>query len=107
MDGSIERKRPVAEKCSPLVHNQQFIVPNYKWWEKPFMESDLRSMTGWPANSGLGPSVLLSKEETLSLAPTLDTEGLTGELCTMMGSLMMPGYLSVLHKQLYSMVQWC
>src|SRR5690349_25061238 len=31
------RERGLLMKNAPhLVHNQKFIVPNYKWWEKPF-----------------------------------------------------------------------
>ncbi|MGB3007797.1 MAG: glycerol-3-phosphate dehydrogenase/oxidase, partial [Chitinophagaceae bacterium] len=61
-----------------LVHNQKFIVPNYKWWEKPFYGIGLK-IYDWMAGSlGLGPSQLLSIEETLALTPTLYPEDLTG-----------------------------
>src|SRR5277367_1697555 len=61
-----------------LVKNQSFIVPNYKWWEGPYYGVGLK-VYDWMAGSlGLGPSRLLSREETLELAPTLDGEGLRG-----------------------------
>jgi glycerol-3-phosphate dehydrogenase len=61
-----------------LVHNQKFVVPNYKWWEKPFYGIGLK-IYDWMAGSlGLGPSELLSKEEILALAPTLEPEDLSG-----------------------------
>jgi glycerol-3-phosphate dehydrogenase len=61
-----------------LVKNQAFIVPNYKWWEGPYYGIGLK-VYDWMAGSlGFGPSQFLSKEETLSLAPTLDAEGLRG-----------------------------
>ncbi len=61
-----------------LVHNQKFVVPNYKWWEKPFYGIGLK-IYDWMAGSlGLGPSELLSKEEILALAPTLEPEDLMG-----------------------------
>lgn len=61
-----------------LVHNQKFVVPNYKWWEKPFYGIGLK-IYDWMAGSlGLGPSELLSKEEILALAPTLEPEDLAG-----------------------------
>ncbi len=73
------KERGLLLKNAPhLVHNQKFIVPNYKWWEKPFYGIGLK-IYDWMAGSlGLGPSQLLSKEETLALIPTLDAEGLTG-----------------------------
>ena len=55
-----------------LVHNQAFIVPNYKWWEKPFYGIGLKIYDKMAGKLGLGPSLFLSKEETLERAPTLD-----------------------------------
>lgn len=61
-----------------LVHNQKFIVPNYKWWEKPFYGIGLKIYDKMAGKLGLGPSQFLSKEETLQMAPTLDPEDLKG-----------------------------
>ena len=73
------KERGLLLKNAPhLVHNQKFIVPNYKWWEGPFYGIGLK-VYDWMAGSlGLGPSQFLSREETLELAPTLDAEGLRG-----------------------------
>ena len=73
------KERGLLLKNAPaLVSNQKFIVPNYKWWEKPYYGIGLK-IYDWMAGSlGIGPSELLSKEETLALAPTLDPEDLTG-----------------------------
>jgi glycerol-3-phosphate dehydrogenase len=72
-------ERGILRKNAPhLVKNQSFIVPNYKWWEGPYYGIGLK-VYDWMAGSlGLGPSRLLSREETLQLAPTLDAEGLRG-----------------------------
>ncbi|MES1218178.1 MAG: glycerol-3-phosphate dehydrogenase/oxidase [Bacteroidota bacterium] len=73
------KERGLLLKNAPhLVHNQKFIVPNYKWWEKPFYGIGLKIYDQMAGKLGLGPSQLLSKEETLQLAPTLDPEGLRG-----------------------------
>jgi glycerol-3-phosphate dehydrogenase len=61
-----------------LVKNMSFIVPNYKWWEGPFYGIGLKVYDWMAGNLGLGKSRLLSREETLELAPTLDDEGLRG-----------------------------
>lgn len=63
-----------------LVHNQQFIVPNYKWWEGPFYGIGLKIYDWMAGRLGLGPSQFLSKDETLALAPTLDPEDLRGSI---------------------------
>lgn len=73
------KERGLLKKNAPhLVKNQSFVIPNYKWWENPFYGIGLK-VYDWMAGSlGLGPSQILSKEETLELAPTLDPEGLRG-----------------------------
>jgi glycerol-3-phosphate dehydrogenase len=73
------KERGLLLKNAPdLVHNQQFVVPNYKWWEKPFYGIGLKIYDKMAGSLGLGPSRFLSKEETLELAPTLDPAGLKG-----------------------------
>jgi glycerol-3-phosphate dehydrogenase len=73
------RERGLLMQNAPhLVHNQKFIVPNYKWWEKPFYGIGLKIYDKMAGKLGLGPSQFLSKEETLQLAPTLDPEDLKG-----------------------------
>jgi glycerol-3-phosphate dehydrogenase len=73
------KERGILLKNAPhLVHNQKFVVPNYKWWEKPFYGIGLK-IYDWMAGSlGIGASQFLSKQEILELAPTLDTYGLNG-----------------------------
>src|SRR6201986_4398406 len=73
------QERGILRRNAPhLVKDQSFIVPNYKWWEGPFYGIGLK-VYDWMAGSlGLGKSRLLSREETLELAPTLDAEGLRG-----------------------------
>jgi len=73
------KERGLLIKNAPhLVHNQKFVVPNYKWWEGPFYGIGLKIYDWMAGKLGLGPSEFLSKEETLQLAPTLDPEGLRG-----------------------------
>ncbi len=73
------KERGLLLKNAPhLVHNQKFIVPNYKWWEKPFYGIGLKIYDKMAGKLGLGPSQFLSREETLKMAPTLDPEDLKG-----------------------------
>src|SRR6218665_3370417 len=75
------KERGLLIKNAPhLVHNQKFVVPNYKWWEGPFYGIGLKIYDWMAGKLGLGPSEFLSKEETLQLAPTLDPEGLRGSI---------------------------
>jgi len=53
-------------------------VPNYDWWEAPFYGIGLKLYNLLAGKYGFGASRILSKEETLSLLPTINTEGLRG-----------------------------
>ncbi|HUR09926.1 MAG TPA: glycerol-3-phosphate dehydrogenase/oxidase [Flavitalea sp.] len=73
------RERGILKKnAGHLVKNQSFIVPNYKWWEGPYYGIGLKVYDWMSGSLGLGTSELLSKEEVLLHAPTLDAEGLRG-----------------------------
>ena len=72
-------ERGILRRNAPhLVKDQSFIVPNYKWWEGPYYGLGLKVYDWMAGKLGLGPSRLLSREETLELAPTLGAEGLRG-----------------------------
>lgn len=73
------KERGILKKnAAHLVKNQSFIVPNYKWWEGPFYGLGLKVYDWMSGSLGLGASQWLSTEEVLSLAPTLDPDGLRG-----------------------------
>ncbi|KIC96140.1 glycerol-3-phosphate dehydrogenase/oxidase [Flavihumibacter solisilvae] len=73
------KERGLLRQNAPhLVKNQSFLLPNYKWWEGPFYGLGLKIYDWMAGNLGLGPSVILSREEALQHAPTLDPEGLRG-----------------------------
>lgn len=73
------KERGLLIKNAPhLVHNQKFVVPNYKWWEGPFYGIGLKIYDWMAGKLGLGPSQFLSKEDLLLLAPSLEPEGLRG-----------------------------
>ncbi|NUO82406.1 glycerol-3-phosphate dehydrogenase/oxidase [candidate division KSB1 bacterium] len=61
-----------------LVHNQAFIVPSYDWWEGPFYGIGMKVYDMLAGKLGLGPSRILSREETLAHLPTLEPAGLRG-----------------------------
>ena len=68
----------LLQNAPHLVHNQSFIVPNYVWWEGPFYGVGMKVYDLMAGRLGLGPSKLLSREETLQRIPTLEPEGLRG-----------------------------
>jgi glycerol-3-phosphate dehydrogenase len=73
------RERGLLIRNAPhLVHNQAFVVPLYDWWEEPFYGICLKLYDILAGKLGLGPSRLLSREETLEQIPTVEPHGLRG-----------------------------
>ncbi|MFQ5889287.1 MAG: glycerol-3-phosphate dehydrogenase/oxidase [Gemmatimonadota bacterium] len=73
------RERGLLIRNAPhLVSNLSFIVPTYDWWEGPFYGIGLKLYDKLAGHLGLGPSRLLSREETLEHIPTLEPGGLRG-----------------------------
>ncbi|HEX7859309.1 MAG TPA: glycerol-3-phosphate dehydrogenase/oxidase [Verrucomicrobiae bacterium] len=73
------RERGLLMRNAPhLVQNRSFLVPNYTWWEGPFYGVGLKVYDALAGKLGLGKSQWLSREETISRIPTLETDGLRG-----------------------------
>lgn len=73
------RERGLMIQNAPhLCRNQSFIVPNYEWWGGPFYGVGLKVYDMLAGKLGLGPSKILSREETIKRIPTLEPEGLRG-----------------------------
>jgi glycerol-3-phosphate dehydrogenase len=68
----------LLQNAPHLVHNQSFIVPTYDWWSGPFYGVGMKVYDLMAGKLGLGPSKVLSKEETLEKIPTLEPKGLKG-----------------------------
>ena len=72
-------ERGLMMKNAPhLVKNQAFVIPTYDWWGGPFYTVGMKVYDVLAGKLGLGPSKSLSREETLELLPTVETEGLRG-----------------------------
>jgi glycerol-3-phosphate dehydrogenase len=61
-----------------LVKNQDFIIPNYTWWDGGFYTIGLKMYDLLAGKLSLGPSVHLSKAETLQRLGNLQAENLQG-----------------------------
>ncbi|MGH7455740.1 MAG: glycerol-3-phosphate dehydrogenase/oxidase, partial [bacterium] len=73
------RERGLLLRNAPhLVNNQSFVVPSYDWWEGPFYGIGMKVYDVLAGKLGLGPSKILSREETLVRIPTLEPNGLRG-----------------------------
>ncbi len=73
------KERGLLKQNAPhLVKNQKFVIPNYTWWSKPFYTIGLKLYDLMAGKLGLGPSVNISKEETLKAIPNLQEDELEG-----------------------------
>ncbi len=72
-----ERGR-LLQNAPHLVHDLRFVVPSYDWWEGPFYGIGLKLYDLLAGRAGFGPSVRLSRQETLAFLPTLESDGLRG-----------------------------
>jgi glycerol-3-phosphate dehydrogenase len=60
------------------VHDLAFVVPAYAWWEGPFYGAGMKLYDALAGTLGLGPSKMLSREETIARIPTIEPDGLRG-----------------------------
>jgi len=68
----------LLQNAPHLVKNQKFIIPNYDWWDGPFYTVGLKVYDMMAGKLGLGPSIHITKEETMKAIPNLVEEGLRG-----------------------------
>ena len=61
-----------------LVHDQPFVVPCYKRWERSYYGVGLKLYDWLAGRLGFGRSRLLSPDETLDHLPTVNPDGLRG-----------------------------
>jgi len=75
---ALKERGILRENAPHLVRDLPFVVPNYDWWEAPFYGIGLRLYDALAGKHGFGPSRNLSREKTVELIPTIETEGLRG-----------------------------
>lgn len=75
---ALKERGLLLQNAPHLVHDLEFIVPNYAWWEAPFYGIGLKVYDLLAGKYGFGPSELLSRQETLARIPTLEQDGLRG-----------------------------
>lgn len=73
------KERGLLKKNAPhLVSRQAFVIPTYKWWERPFYGIGLTLYDILAGKLSLGKSRRLSKVETLEQLPNLNPKNLVG-----------------------------
>ena len=75
---ALEERGLMLRNAPHLVRDLPFVVPSYDWWEGPFYGIGLKMYDLLARRQGFGRSKMLSRERTLELIPTIETEGLLG-----------------------------
>ncbi|PLX13831.1 MAG: FAD-dependent oxidoreductase [Marinilabiliales bacterium] len=61
-----------------LVSKQEFVVPNYEWWDAPYYTIGLKMYDLMSGKKGFGKSEHINKEETIEKIPNLLKKELDG-----------------------------
>ncbi|MCA1746159.1 MAG: FAD-dependent oxidoreductase, partial [Bacteroidales bacterium] len=61
-----------------LVHDQPFIIPNYRWWEGIFYTVGLKFYDLLAGRFSLGKSIHLRRKKVLEMLPGISPKGLRG-----------------------------
>ena len=73
------RERHILIKNAPhLVRDSSFVIPLYRWWERPFYGTGMALYDLLSGSHGLEHSRHLSRDETIGIAPTVRRQNLRG-----------------------------
>jgi glycerol-3-phosphate dehydrogenase len=85
--GNIALVREALHERTTLLHNAPhiaqplpFIMPSYKWWERPFYGAGLMMYDILAGKAGLGKTEFLNRAQTLACLPVARAEGLRGSV---------------------------
>ncbi len=77
LDALKERGR-MRNNAPHLVHPLPFIIPGYNWWDNPYYGVGLMLYSVMAGTLGFGFSKILSRDEVLRRASTIEPKGLRG-----------------------------
>ena len=75
---SLKERALLLAHAPHIAQPLPFVIPTYRWWDKPFYGAGLKLYDALAGSAGLGSTELLSPEQTLALLPTVQTQGLHG-----------------------------
>ncbi|PSL35512.1 glycerol-3-phosphate dehydrogenase/oxidase [Chitinophaga ginsengisoli] len=61
-----------------LAHDQEFIIPYYKWWQGPFYGIGLKLYDLLSGRLSLGPSRVIGRQKVIKALPAIRRDGLKG-----------------------------
>jgi glycerol-3-phosphate dehydrogenase len=77
---SLKERALLLAHAPHLAQPLAFVIPTYRWWDKPFYGAGLKLYDALARSAGLGATELLSPQQTQALLPTVQTQGPCGGL---------------------------
>ena len=75
---ALHERRTLLHSAPHIAQPLAFVVPAYRWWEKPFYGVGLKLYDQLAGDAGLGKTEVLGRQDTLALIPAARTQGLRG-----------------------------
>ena len=75
---ALHERRTLLQSAPHIAQPLAFVVPAYRWWERPFYGVGLKLYDQLAGDAGLGKTELLGGDATLALIPGARAEGLRG-----------------------------
>lgn len=77
---ALKERGRLLKNAPHLVYNQEFLIPSYCWWSRPFYTIGLTLYDLLARSLSYGRSIPYSRKKTLEEIPTLKKEGLRGSV---------------------------
>lgn len=75
---ALHERSTLLRTAPHLAQPLQFVMPTYRWWEGAFYGLGLKLYDQMAGKAGLGATEFLSRDQTLRLLPTVQSQGLRG-----------------------------
>lgn len=75
---ALQERGLLMHNAPHLVHELGFVIPTYRWWERPYYSMGLAAYGLLAGKLGIGLSATLSRAEALEHLPALRQQGLRG-----------------------------
>ena len=75
---ALQERTTLLQNAPHLAQPLPFIMPTYKWWERPFYGAGLTLYDTLAGKAGLGKTEFLNRRQTLEQMPTARPDGLKG-----------------------------
>ena len=75
---ALHERTALLANAPHLAQALPFVMPSYRWWEKPFYGLGLKVYDALAGKAGLGKTEFLSQAQTLQHLPTAQVKGLRG-----------------------------